>query len=764
MAIKLPSFKVFSVTSAKSRMLLLLGAVVAVSVALFFGFKYLNPSSSTVGASRVANAPAGLQSVPGSKLAPEYYRALMQANAQTAQQAQITGGSALPTLVNIPTAQPSSASGFVQNTGQNCTVLCPSPDKVNVTSDINELFKSSKISQKEASMLANVIKSNATVDEFTALLNPLVKSGKLTPEQSRKLVEQYRKQHDAAVLNEAARPMDAMIQSGQLSIEAANQLLEVQKKLNGLAALPGVNTPAMYAKELDRLVKEGKITPQAAALLLAQYTQQRAREATKQGLYEIRKLAAGGAITSDVANQLADMQTKNVPVDQYAATLQRLVAEGKITPAEAARLLASYKERRATVGGTTATLDDLIEQQVEECQNEINQIKKSTGAAPKTPPKACQKVMELKAAAQKLAALQANNASVTAYAEELKRAVQNGSITPEDAATLLQFYQASVTPVNAGVGTGPSVNTTLPTSSDFAKLQQAVQNQEAKQVTTTVTPTGQSAEQAAQFAAAQAQSDQQAQQDREKRIQQIQGAMGNQAQYLINSVWVPKKMTHVQGSATVTKTTTTTMNGNRNPNGANAGGLNGNTDASGARPLIKSGTIYFAVLDTAVDSDYPDTPVMATIVQGPYKGAKLLGKLSLANGKDKVSLSFTLMDQEAWNKTKTVNAFAIDPDTARTVMASSVDHHYLMRYGSLFAASFLTGFAQGISNAGSSTTGIFGTSSVHPNLSFGKNVAVALGQVGTNFTSVVQGYVNTPSTVKVNSGVGLGILFMSDVT
>ncbi len=88
--------------------------------------------------------------------------------------------------------------------------------------------------------------------------------------------------------------------------------------------------------------------------------------------------------------------------------------------------------------------------------------------------------------------------------------------------------------------------------------------------------------------------------------------------------------------------------------------------------------------------------MLATIIAGPFKGAKLLGKLNLAQGMDKVSLNFNLMNEDDWIKGKTVNAFAIDPDTARTVMASNVNYHYLKRYGSMFASSFLTGYANGI--------------------------------------------------------------------
>jgi polyhydroxyalkanoate synthesis regulator phasin len=739
MAIKFPSFKIISTSNVKSRVFLLLIAVVVIIGGLFFLARYLSGDKSTVGSSRVASAPAGLQSVPGGQLSPEYYRALMQANAQSAQQAQITGTSALPTIVNVaqPAAQPQ----------QNCTVLCPSDDNVNVADEINNLVKGGKLPQKDADMLLAMAKNNVPVDEYAAALDRLVKEGKLTPEQARKLLEQYKKQHQNALLNETAKAMDGMIKSGQLPLDVANQLLALQKSNI---------SPADYAEQLNRLVKEGKISPKTAADLLGQYTQQQAREAAKQGVFELQQLAKAGAITQDVATALAKMQEKNVPVDQYAAALQQLVSQGKITPAEAAKLLDAYKARRLALGGTSGTLEALIQQQEIACQQDLEAQKKTVKQNSQTQPPlpvSCQKLNDLKAQAQRLMALQANNGSAAAYAEELKRAVQAGLLSPEDAAQLLQYYEASVVPVDGSI---PTTSTNLPTTEDFAKLQQAIKANNVAPVTPAQTAP------AAQFDAAAAQANQQALIDRAQRIQQLQAAMSNQAQSLLTA-WQPPKMVHAGGSEPATL---------KPENGA-AGGAAGattttttTTGGSGVteRPLIKSGTIMFGVLDTAVDSDYPDTPVMVTLVQGPFKGAKLLGKLSLAQGKDRVSLVFEAMDRDDWPKTKKISAFAIDPDTARTVMASDVDHHYMMRYGSLFASSFMSGYATGITNAGTATTGIFGTSTTHPDLSFGKNVAVGLGQVGTTFTNVVQGYVNTPATVKVNSGVGLGILFMSDVT
>ncbi len=733
MAIKFPSFKIFSNTDAKSRVLILVGVVIAVVVFIFLIVRYINSGNAT-NASRVASAPAGLESVPGGQLSPEYYRALMQANEQSAQQAKMTGGSAVPTLVNIPN---SSQSSFPSQ--QNCTVLCPGPDNVNVADDINDLVKNGKLSQKDADRLLALAKANASVDEYAAALDELVRQGKLTPEQARQLLEKYKKQHQNALLAESGRVMDALIKSGELPLDAANQLLALQK--NGA-------TPAEYTEELNRLVAQGKISPQTAAKLLAQYTQQKAAEATKKGIFALKQLAQSGAITPEVANQLADLQAKNVPVDQYAAALQRLVAEGKITPAEAARLLADYKTRRAMFGGASGALEALIQQQMMECQNDL---KKMGQQNPKQLPPSCQKLNDLKTAAGRLMQLQANNATPSAYADELKRMVQAGLLSPETAASLMQYYEATAIPL---AGTAPVVSTSLPTTSDFAKLQQVIQ---AQPVTTQ--PEAQAKE---QFAVAETQAELANSQERQQRIDALQAAMSGQAQSLI-AAWQPPKMVHQEGTPPKPKPG---EEGSAAKSAGKTPGKEGEATAESAtaRPLIKSGTIYYGVLDTAVDSDYPDTPVLVTIVDGPFKGAKLLGKVNLAQGMDRVSLNFNMMDMEAWPKTKPVNAFAIDPDTARTVMATSVDHHYLMRYGSLFASSFLQGYAQGVQNAGTSTTGIFGTSTQNPKLSFGNNIAVALGQVGTTFNGVVQNYVNTPNTVKVDAGVGLGILFMSDVT
>lgn len=759
------------VADAKSRVFFIFAGIVGIGVLIYGLVKYFSGPDVSTGPSKVANTAANVQSVPGSQLSPEYYRALSQANVQATQQAQMSGGSAVPTLVNLPGQQ----AGF--GTG-NCTVLCGN-DCTDVTNSINEMVKQGKLSQDEADKLLALAKGNVPVNQYAATLDDLVKQGKLTPDQARQLLDCYKNQYSNALIKESSAGMDALIKSGQLPVSVANDLLAFQKKHP---------TVAEYQAELARLVREGKISPAVAAQLLAQYTQQQQKELAKENAFKIQQMAQSGEVTAEVAKTLTDLQNKNVPVDQYAAELDRLVKEGKLTPAAAAKLLEQYKQQKLGAVSTNAIndmvakkeaaaaaeLDDMVKSgkisretanqladlqkknvTPEEYQRYLEQLVKEGKLSPEDAKKLLATYKGVYAArteAKKLIALRENNASLSECTDELKTAVSAGVVTPDQAAQMVKECRPTAVPI----GITPSVEGSLPGAADFAKLQQQIASQQVQAGPPPETQT-------AAFAEADEKAKAQALQDRQQRILELQAAMSNQAQQLITA-WQPVTMTHVGGSAAPDKDKGKT--GSATGTGTSTTETTTTTTTTTGRPLIKAGTILFAVLDTEANSDYPDSPVMATIVQGNLKGAKLLGKLqsNLGPNQDRISLTFTAMSMDAWPTNKPINAFAIDPDTARTVLASDIDHHYATRYGAMMATSFLSGYASAITQAGStSTTGVFGTTTTHPSLSPASKLAVGLGQIGTNLNSVVQAYTNIPLTVKVNAGVGLGILFMGDV-
>ncbi|MCD8525207.1 MAG: hypothetical protein LRY67_05645 [Gammaproteobacteria bacterium] len=185
----------------------------------------------------------------------------------------------------------------------------------------------------------------------------------------------------------------------------------------------------------------------------------------------------------------------------------------------------------------------------------------------------------------------------------------------------------------------------------------------------------------------------------------------------------------------------------------------------GGAPIIKAGSVLYGVLETAVDSDYPDSPVMATIVSGQFKGAKLLGAVKTVKDGQRVMLTFNLMTMNDWPTGASVNAYAIDPDSARSALATSVDNHYMLRYGTLFASAFMQGLGQAVEDSGTTVTSDSGVvTESTSDLNTQEQILVALGQVGKSASAEVAKLQNTPPTVKVKAGVGIGILFMADVS
>ncbi len=252
-------------------------------------------------------------------------------------------------------------------------------------------------------------------------------------------------------------------------------------------------------------------------------------------------------------------------------------------------------------------------------------------------------------------------------------------------------------------------------------------------------------------------------QQREQQLGQIQAGMAAQAGDLFGTWNPPPTQQVVRG----------------NPVPANAkqageqgvGGVPGEGVPPGAAAVaeptgnvLKAGTIEIAVLDTGINSD-EQSPILATIVQqGPLKNAKLLGQFSRVD--KKLVLNFTTLSIPNLNKSISINAVAIDPDTAKTALASDVNNHYLLRYGTLIASSFLQGLGTAVSQSGS--TVVFqpagNTFITNPTTSAAQKGLVALGNVGTQYAATLGQNFQKPPTVTLNAGSAVGILLMSDLT
>jgi type IV secretory pathway VirB10-like protein len=255
----------------------------------------------------------------------------------------------------------------------------------------------------------------------------------------------------------------------------------------------------------------------------------------------------------------------------------------------------------------------------------------------------------------------------------------------------------------------------------------------------------------------------------QKDLENILNNMSTQANTIVNESSIPPQSfvqgTQERNNQKEQQSTSPKSNlPNNSPRGENSSG-NAQPDK-----VLKAGTILFAILETAVNSDEPG-PILARIVQPPLSNTTLIGNMQKSNNRyaEGLLLSFSKASIPNLNRSYGLSAVAIDPDTARTVIASDVNHHYLQRWGTLFAATFLKGYSKAIAESGTtvntSTNGAQATSvTTKSPLNPKQQIFEGLGEVASAFGENIGSLTNRPITIKIHPGTSIGLLLTSDFT
>ena len=250
---------------------------------------------------------------------------------------------------------------------------------------------------------------------------------------------------------------------------------------------------------------------------------------------------------------------------------------------------------------------------------------------------------------------------------------------------------------------------------------------------------------------------------RKKDIESMLANMNSQADLMNKNLSKVPTQTFVKGEENKQNTESTngsTTNSNLNPKKFNKNDI-----------IIKSGTILFGVIDTKVNSDEPG-PILAKIVHGSLKGTTLIGNIQNNSNKFAEGLSINFKTANIPDKIKSysISAMALDPDTARTAIASDVDHHYLLRWGSVFAASFLKGYSKSIADTGNTvqqtinpltgTTNV--TTTTNPLSSKKAQIYQGLSDVASTWSSNVSNFTDRAPTITIDPGTSIGIMLTAD--
>lgn len=186
-------------------------------------------------------------------------------------------------------------------------------------------------------------------------------------------------------------------------------------------------------------------------------------------------------------------------------------------------------------------------------------------------------------------------------------------------------------------------------------------------------------------------------------------------------------------------------------------------DASGNAILLPAGTIEYAQLITEANTDVPG-PILAEIVTGPFKGARVIG--TFTETYDYLTLSFNTIVLDGVDYS--ANAVAVDPKTTLPGMATDIDRRYFSRVVLPVAAEFISGFADAISESGTTTITVKGditTETTSNNRNNDQEVASGIATAGKELSGIIKEIKdNNPQLLRVRAGTPMGILFVDAVT
>ncbi len=197
-------------------------------------------------------------------------------------------------------------------------------------------------------------------------------------------------------------------------------------------------------------------------------------------------------------------------------------------------------------------------------------------------------------------------------------------------------------------------------------------------------------------------------------------------------------------------------------------GTNNSTNALTAtstkppKVLVPAGEIDYAQFMLEANSDIPG-PVLAIIVSGPFNGSKLLG--SFTAEEEYLVIKFTTLITKKGTSIP-INAFAIDPETSLTGVATDVDHRYLTRIVLPAAAGFIQGLGDAYAQTTTTTSqGNTSTTTTSQDLNTKQELGKAVSEAASQVSDIIaEDGKNTKPLVIVAAGTPVGILFMESIT
>lgn len=179
------------------------------------------------------------------------------------------------------------------------------------------------------------------------------------------------------------------------------------------------------------------------------------------------------------------------------------------------------------------------------------------------------------------------------------------------------------------------------------------------------------------------------------------------------------------------------------------------------KTIISAGTISYAQLLNDLNSDVKG-PVLAQVLSGPFEGGRAIGEFKMQD--DYLTLNFRRIIKDGVSYT--VDGIALDEKTTLTGLQSDVDNHYLERVFIPVAADFISGYADAVTETGTSSTTTAGGGVVQdqPEPTGKEELYEGIKKAADKIGEIMKEDAPDGPTVKLKRGTTMGILFLNPVT
>lgn len=176
--------------------------------------------------------------------------------------------------------------------------------------------------------------------------------------------------------------------------------------------------------------------------------------------------------------------------------------------------------------------------------------------------------------------------------------------------------------------------------------------------------------------------------------------------------------------------------------------------------LIRAGTIGAVQVEILCDTSMPG-PVFATLLTGEWAGSTLVGQCGKAP--EAAKISFTSISLKGTDVTLPIDAFALDPETTSSGVATEVDRKLFARYVLKPAAKALEVVGRVAERAGTSVSTNGASTTVETKMPTGRDLALVAGGGFVSQINADTNAINTEPVARVRPKSVLGVAFGRDV-